>query len=87
MCQRYVYFVCFCLLDLSDDVDKVLQHLESHAGVDYALMQAKLWAKYVKEIISYVEKKNALRKFKCVSRRSSAIISISFFQTFFFFYN
>ena len=45
-----------------DDIDGVLQRLEGHSGVDRALLQAKLWAKYVKEIITYVEKKNALGK-------------------------
>ena len=56
----YIMSYIFVFIELDEDIDGVLQRLESHNGVDRALLQAKLWSKYVKEVITYVEKKNAL---------------------------
>ena len=49
----------WCVVALSqEDIDMVLHRLDD--GVDVALQRAKAWSKYAKEILTYVEKKNAL---------------------------
>ena len=42
----------------SEEVDHRLRHLEE--GVDLALQRAKIWAKYAKEITTYVEKRSSM---------------------------
>ncbi|XP_056132543.1 rho GTPase-activating protein 45 isoform X1 [Lampris incognitus] len=46
------------LHDMSEEVDVILQH--SEGGVDSALLYAKSICKYIKDLISYVEKRTSL---------------------------
>ncbi len=48
-----------------EDLDGVLMKLES--GVDIALQRAKIWSKYAKDIISYVDKRATLGKYSSLS--------------------
>ena len=42
-----------------DRIDSLLMHHD--CGVDLALQRAKIWSKYAKDVISYVEKRTALQ--------------------------
>ena len=50
--------MCHVVALSQEDIDMVLHRLDD--GVDVALQRAKAWSKYAKEILTYVEKKNAL---------------------------
>ena len=42
----------------NEEIDATLMKIES--GVDIALQRAKVWAKYAKDVIAYVEKRTQL---------------------------
>lgn len=43
----------------SDEIDSRLMHHDR--GVDHALQRAKIWAKYAKDVLNYVEKRTAMQ--------------------------
>ena len=48
---------CFTLVDHAD-VETTLMQLDD--GVEKALIRAKAWSKYLKDVINYVDKRAAL---------------------------
>ena len=44
-----------------EEVNVILKHLDS--GVDKALQRAKVWSKYLKDIIYYIDKKAQLGEY------------------------
>ena len=43
----------------SDEIDARLMHHDR--GVDHALQRAKIWAKYAKDVLNYVEKRTSMQ--------------------------
>ena len=59
---NFTYFILFQSEEeiLSpDQIDARLMHHDR--GVDHALQRAKIWAKYAKDVICYVEKRTSLQ--------------------------
>lgn len=48
-----------------EEVNVILKHLDS--GVDKALQRAKVWSKYLKDIIYYIDKKAQLGEYIWIS--------------------
>uniref|UniRef100_T1J438 Rho-GAP domain-containing protein n=1 Tax=Strigamia maritima TaxID=126957 RepID=T1J438_STRMM len=50
-----------------EQIDEALMRVEQEQGVNVALQRAKVWAKYTKDIVTYVEKRCALELEHCRS--------------------